>query len=61
MDKKRTCPFCRGTGFDKPGHLCICVGTKKDAKGDFAPDLPEGWKDIFGDIFRGSNGTNERQ
>jgi hypothetical protein len=19
------CPICKGTGFDKPGHLCSCI------------------------------------
>lgn len=47
MMEKTICPVCKGTGFMN-GELCFCITGKKTKE---MPDLPEGWGDIFGDIF----------
>jgi len=45
--EKTKCPICQGTGFAN-GKLCICITGKKP---EGMPDLPDGWADIFEDIF----------
>jgi hypothetical protein len=45
--KPRKCPICQGTGFVR-GEVCFCITGKNPEN---MPDLPDGWADIFGDIF----------
>jgi hypothetical protein len=53
MEKSKPCPICQGTGFAN-GKLCPCVTGEKPAV-----DLPEGWQDIFGDIFSATKGKKK--
>jgi len=43
--KPEKCWRCKGTGFDK-GKICTCISGEK-------PELPDGLKQIFGDVFGG--------
>jgi hypothetical protein len=46
MMEDEKCPICKGTGFIK-GKICVCIsGETKDI------GLPEGWDEIFGNLFK---------
>lgn len=34
----KVCPYCRGTGFKRPGTICLCVMKK---------DIPKEVNDLF--------------
>ena len=44
----KNCPYCHGTGFDRPGHVCRCITGERDK-------MPEGidaLRDLFGGAFK---------
>ena len=59
MDKPRNgaakprnyCPICQGSGF-RDGQICPCITGE-------GVDLPEGWSDIFGNIFNTKNNKDK--
>jgi hypothetical protein len=50
MDRRK-CPICQGTGFHD-GQICPCITGKKP---DGLPEIPDCFKDIFGDIWEGKH------
>uniref|UniRef100_A0A6M3JLX6 Uncharacterized protein n=1 Tax=viral metagenome TaxID=1070528 RepID=A0A6M3JLX6_9ZZZZ len=58
MDQKPKCPICQGTGFSLAGKICPHI-TGKKLEG--MPDIPDFFKDIFDDIFKGGSDGKKYQ
>jgi hypothetical protein len=45
---RQKCPICSGTGFDRTGHICVCITRPKEKDNLDDNEALESLKDLFG-------------
>lgn len=57
--EKSKCPICQGTGFSANGRICPCITGERPV--GFGFDMPDEFKDIFGDMFSATPGEKKEK